>query len=256
MVKKQSARGAQCSIRGAIILALVALPSIAAAQSGKGYLFKRPSGSFVMRLGYEAANTSSQPFTVAREQTTLGPRSFDGFKLGLDLNATMTDHLDFVTTFDASTRTNTAEYREWEEGGQPIVHQSTLDRAALGVGIRFNPLGRGKQISSLAFIPAKMVPYVGGTVGMMWYDFTQKGDFVEVVDDTTGNIFTDELRSSHYNVMAQAFTGIERRVNARWSLVGEARYTQSSAKLVKDYAGLGDIQLSGLAFTLGATVRF
>ena len=90
----------------------------------------------------------------------------------------------------------------------------------------------------------------------MWYDFTQKGDFVEVVNDSTGNIFTDELRSGHYNVMGQAFAGIERRLNARWSMVGETRYTQSSAKLVKDYSGLGDIQLSGLAFTLGATVRF
>jgi hypothetical protein len=237
-------------------VALITLPSFAVAQSGRGFLFKRPNGSFVIRAGYEAANTQSQPFTVAREQTTLGPRSFDGFNLGLDLNFVLTNHVDFVTTFDASTRTNTAEYREWEENGQPIVHQSTLDRAALGAGFRFNPLGRGRQISNLAFIPAKLVPYVGATAGMMWYDFTQKGDFVEVVDDSTGNIFSDELRSWHYNVMAQAFTGLERRLNARWSVVGETRYTQSSARLVKDYAGLGDIQLSGLAFTLGATVRF
>jgi hypothetical protein len=260
MVRRQSARGAQRScIRGFFCLAmsgLVALPTIAAAQSGKGFLFKKPNGSFVMRAGYEAANTSSQPFTVLKQQTTLGPRSFDAFSLGFDLNFFLNDHVDFVTTFDASTRTNTAEYREWEENGQPIVHQSTLDRAALGAGFRYNLLGRGRQISSLAFIPAKTVPYVGATGGMMWYDFTQKGDFVEVVNDSTGNIFTDELRSGHHNVMGQAFAGIERRLNARWSMVGETRYTQSSAKLVKDYSGLGDIQLSGLAFTLGATVRF
>jgi hypothetical protein len=257
MVRRQFARGAQrLSIHVALGLALLAVPSIATAQRGRGYLFKKPSGSFVMRAGYEAAVTSSQPFTVLREQTTLGPRSFDAFSLGFDLNYVLTDRVDFVTTFDASTRTNTAEYREWEENGLPIVHQSTLDRAALGAGFRYNLLGRGRQISSLAFIPAKTVPYVGATAGMMWYEFTQKGDFVEVVNDSTGNIFSDELKSWHYNVMGQAFAGLERRLNARWSMVGETRYTQSSAKLVKDYSGLGDIQLSGLAFTLGATVRF
>jgi len=90
----------------------------------------------------------------------------------------------------------------------------------------------------------------------MWYNFRQKGDFVEVVNDSTGKIFADQLESNHYNVMGQAFAGIERRINARWSLLGETRYTKSAATFTGDYAGLGDIQLSGLAFSLGATVRF
>jgi hypothetical protein len=249
-------RGAQCSVRALALAAMIGIPAVASAQNGRGFLFNKPRGSFVMRAGYEAANTSSEPFTVLKQQTTLGPRSFDAFNLGFDLNYFLTRHLDFVTTFDASSRSTTAEYREWEENGQPIQHTSTLDRASLGAGFRFNPLGRGRQISSLAFVPAKIVPYVGATAGMMWYDFVQKGDFVEVVNDSTGNIFSDELRSWNYNVMGQAFAGVERRLNARWSLIGETRYTQSSAKLVRDYAGLGDIQLSGLAFTLGATVRY
>jgi hypothetical protein len=234
----------------------LALSSAAAAQSGKGYLFKKPNGSFVMRAGYEAANTSSEAFEMPIERTTLGPRSFDAFRLGFDLNFFLTDYLDFVTTFDASTRTTASEYRQWEENGLPIVHETTLDRAALGAGFRFNPLGRGRRVSLLAFVPAKLVPYMGGTAGVMWYDLTQRGDFVHVLNDSTADIVTDELRSWHYNVMAQAFTGVERRLNARWSLVGETRFTASSARLVKNYAGMGDIELSGLAFTLGATVRF
>jgi len=38
-------------------MTLLALPSVAAAQSGKGFMFKRPTGSFTMRAGYEASNT-------------------------------------------------------------------------------------------------------------------------------------------------------------------------------------------------------
>ena len=81
MVRRQFSRGAQRScirvVFGCAVAGLVALPTIAAAQSGKGFLFKKPSGSFVMRAGYEAAVTSSQPFTVRRQETTLGPRSCD-----------------------------------------------------------------------------------------------------------------------------------------------------------------------------------
>jgi hypothetical protein len=256
MVKGQSTRGTQCSIRGAIMLALLALPSVAVAQNGDGFLFQRPKGSFVMRVGYEAARPASESFDFLEGETTLGPRSFDAINLGADLNFFLTRSIDLTFTLDVTSRTNTSEYREWEENGQPITHESTLERAMLGGGFRYNLLPRGRQISSLAYIPARTVPYIGATGGIMWYDFRQKGDFVEVVDDSTGNIFTDELKASHYTLMGQAFAGIEQRLNARWSLVGEARYTQAHDRLNNDFAELGNLSLSGLAFNLGATVRF
>jgi hypothetical protein len=251
---RQVARGAQRLIA---VAALVALPSVAAAQSnGSGFLFEKPNASLSMRLGYSLANTTSQPFKVLEEQTTIGPRSFDAVNLGVDMNFFVSRRLDLVLTLDVSSRSTTAEYREWEENGQPITNESTLDRVALGGGFRFNLVDRGRQISALAFIPARTIPYVGATAGVMWYEFMQEGDFVEEVDAETGDIFYDELKSNHYAGMGQLFAGVERKLNARWSLTGETRFTQSTAKLVKDYAGMGDIQLSGLAFTLGATVRF
>ena len=253
----QVTRGAQRRFGAAIFAVLVALPSIAAAQSsGKGFLFEKPNGSFSMRLGYEAANTSSEPFTILQEETTVGPRSFDALALGLDFNVFLSRRVDLVFTFDVSSRTKTAEYREWEENGRPIVNEATLDRVAFGTGFRYNVVDRGRQISALAYIPTKTVPYFGATGGFLWYEFGQEGDFVEVVDDTTGNIFTDELRSDDYGLMGQVFAGVERRLSARWSLTGETRYTHSTATLENDYAGMGKIQLSGLAFTVGATIRF
>jgi hypothetical protein len=256
MVKRQFVRGAQCSIRGAVVLALIALPSVSFAQTGKGFLFRKPVGSFAMRAGYEASATNGAGFDQFRSETTLGSHSFDSFNLGFDLNYFATRYLDVTMTLDVSSRSNTSEYREWEENGKPIVHESELDRVALGAGFRYNLLSRGRQISSLAYIPAKTVPYIGATAGVMWYEFSQKGDFVEVVNDSTGNIFSDELISHHYGAMGQVFGGLERRLTARWSLVGEGRFTESNSRFTKDYLGLGDIQLSGLALTVGASVRF
>jgi hypothetical protein len=256
MVSRQLVRGAQCSIRSAIVVALIALPSVAVAQSGNGYLFKQPNGSFVMRGGYEPSRATGEGFDVLRRETTLGDNSFNSFNLGFDLNFLLTRSVDLTFTVDLSSRASTSEYREWEENGQPIVHESQLDRVGLGAGFRYNLLPRGRQISSLAYIPAKTVPYIGATAGVMWYEFTQSGDFVEVVNDSTGNIFSDELASHHYGFMGQVFGGIERRLTARWSVLGEARFTQSNSKFTKDYLGLGSLQLSGLALNLGASVRF
>jgi hypothetical protein len=256
MVRRQLVRGAQCSIRGAIILALVVLPSVAVAQSGKGFLFKKPNGSFVMRAGYEPSQANGEGFDLFRRETTLGSRSFDSFNVGFDLNYFLTEYVDLTFTLDVATRSSTSEYRDWEENGKPIVHENQLDRVGFGGGIRYNLLSRGRQISSLAYIPAKTVPYIGATGGVMWYDFTQNGDFVEVLNDSTGNIFSDELISHHYGVMGQVFGGIERRLSARWSVLGEGRFTRSNSKFTKDYIGLGDLQLSGLALNLGVSVRF
>jgi hypothetical protein len=258
MVTRQSARGAKRSIRGAVALAMLALPSIAAAQhSGRGYLFGKPNASFVMRAGYSAANTTAKPFEAALEQTTLGPRSFDAFNLGFDFNIILTQHVDAVLTTDFSSRSTTSEYKQWDEAGQPIMHETTLDRVGFGGGFRYNIFPRGRQVSTLAYIPAKTLPYFGATGGGMWYELVQKGDFVQVIDETSADIFTDELRSSHYAFMGQVFTGIEQRLNARWSLLGETRYTRSTAKLARDYADTrSNINLSGLAFNVGAAIRF
>ena len=261
MVRRQFARGAQCSIRGAIVVALFALPSVAVAQSGRGFLFHAPNGSLTMRAGYQASNTTSSSgpndgVDVLQRETTLGSRSFDSFNLGVDLNFALSPRLDLTGTVDLWSRSNTSEYREWEENGKPITHESALNRVGLAGGFRYNLAPRGRQISSLAFIPAKTLPYVGVTAGTLWYNFRQEGDFVEVLNDSTGDIFTDQLESSDFSFMGQAFAGVERRLNARWSLVGETRFTKSTAKFTEDYAGLGDLQLSGLALSLGATVRF
>jgi hypothetical protein len=259
MVTRQFARGAQRSIRGAILLALVAAPSLIEAQSsGNGFLFGRPRGTFTLRAGYLAQNTSSEPFIIERSLTTADRRSFDGFNLGFDLNMVASQRIDVVVTTDMSSRSNTVEYTGgWNENGAPITHENMLSRFGIGAGVRLNLVDRGRQISSLAYIPAKTLPYIGATAGVLWHQFSQTGDFLDIIDDTTANIVTDELRTDNSNVMGQVFAGIERRLNARWSVLGETRYTRSAARLVKDYRSIQeDINLSGLAFNIGATVRF
>lgn len=259
VLRRLVTRGAMRGLLGIATFAataVLAMPSAALAQSGDGFLFRAPRGSFTFRGGYSLANTSGELYGLLRRETTVGSRSFDSFNGGMDFNYFLARRLNMVVSVDLSSRTNTAEYREWAENGQPIVHQSTLDRAAFGAGLRYDLVDRGRRISTLAFIPARTVPYLGLNAGVISYGFTQKGDFVEPIDSTNAQIYNDELASSGKSFMAQAYAGLDHRLSARWSLIGEARYTHATARLRSDYSGLGNIQLSGLAFNVGAAVRF
>lgn len=242
------------------VAALLAAPFAAAAaqSSGDGFMFHKPYGWLALRGGYDAQASSGQPYTIMKSQTNVGSRSFDAPSLGLDLAFTATRRFDVVFSLDGSSTLTRAEYRDWtdDQTGGPVAHTTTLERVGFGGSLRYNFVDRGRAISSLAFIPARYVPYVGIGGGRIWYHLKQSGDFVEETGPTTANIFTDELQSSSWGWMGQAFSGVDYRINARFSLLGEARYTHAKADLVADYTGLGRIDLSGLAFHIGTSFRF
>jgi hypothetical protein len=227
-------------------------------SAGNGYLFRTPSGTLAIRGGYTLATSSSQSYTDPLRQTTVGPRSLDPVNLAMDLGFNLTRRVDLILSVDGSTRSTTPEYREWEEDGRPIEHTSTLDKATIGGSLRFNLKDRGRPISAFAWIPARYVPYVGVGGGMVYYSLRQKGDFVEAVgaDQQSANIYTDELESSGWGKSAHLFGGLDYKLTAQWSLLGEARYTRASARLNDDYSDLGRIDLSGMTINFGTTIRF
>src|SRR4051812_47154718 len=185
--------------------AILAAASPAAAQSsGRGFLFHAPDASVTIRGGYSLANTGGNPYGDFKANTTVGDRSFDAALLGADVNVFLTNRLDAVLSLDLSTRTRNAEYRDWDENGNPITQRTTLNRAGLSAGLRYDLAPRGRSISALAWIPSQSVPYVGVGGGVMWYDLIQEGDFVQPTSATTANIFSDKLQSSNQNLMGVA----------------------------------------------------
>jgi hypothetical protein len=238
---------------------MVAGPAIAGAQdrpdTGDGFLFHTPTYSFVFRGGYSLASASSDVFTVQKQQLTIGPRGFDALSLGVDFGINVTKRFDLGFTLEGTTRSNASEYRNWTEGPDslPIRQKTSLSTFALSTNLRYNLRDRGRAISNFAWIPSNCVPYVGVGVGLLNYELGQKGDFV---DTSTTNIFTDQLYSQGWTGMGQVFTGFTYSLNARYSLVSEARYTLSTAKLNGDYSDLGRIDLSGLSLNIGTSIRF
>ena len=236
----------------------MAVPFVAARaqleRTGDGFLFHRPQGSLSLRAGYSRANASSDLFALQEKQLTIGPRGFDALSLGADLRFNTTRRIDVGLSLDGTVRSHASEYRDWlDQNNKPIEQTTSLATVGFSANLKYDFHDRGRAISNFAWVPAQYVPYIGAGGGVTYYDFRQKGDFL---DFTTNNVFADELSSSSWAAMGQVFSGVAYTMSARYSLISEARYTMSSAKLKTDYRELGRIDLSGLSLNVGTSIRF
>jgi hypothetical protein len=241
-------------VLASITVSALATGPVAAQGTGNGFLFHEPIGVFSLRGGYSRANAGSDLFALQQKQFTIGARGFDAFSLGLDLGFNASRRLDIGVSIDGTMRTHGSEYRNFlDNNNQPIKQTTSLSTIGLTGNLTYNLRDRGRPISSFAWIPSHYVPYVGVGAGLIRYDFTQKGDFI---DFQTNAVNSDQLNASNWGAMAQVFSGLSYTLSPRYSLLAEARYTLSSAALNKDYDKLGRIDLSGLSFNVGTSIRF
>ena len=66
--------------------------------------------------------------------------------------------------------------------GCPITQTTRLREMNMSGSVKFALTPRGREISSRAWIPAAVTPYVGAGGGLLRYEFLQYGDFIDVDD--------------------------------------------------------------------------
>ena len=238
----------------AALTATLAGVSGARAQSGNGFLFSAPKLELGAQVGVGIATAGSDLFDFTQEELTLGRADFMGVSLFGDATYLLAPRLG-ITVAAGYVRSNSgSEFRDWiGEDDLPITQTTEFLRAPITAGLKVYPLGRGRQVGRYAWIPATMVPYVGGAAGGIWYRFHQNGDFV---DSESLDIFYDDLSSSGWAPAAQAFGGLSYSLTPHWSVTGEGRYTWASAELSDSFEGFDPIDLAGMSVTLGVSVRY
>lgn len=239
----------------AVALAAFLAPAAARAQgSGDGFLFRKPVGALVLRGGLAAATASGDLFSFLTDQFTLNKGDFRAPSFGGDLlmNIAPRVDLDFGVSYSGSR--NQSEFRHYVDlNNLPIQQTTSLTRVPLSAGARFYLASPGRSIGKFAWIPTKVVPYVGAGGGMMWYRLRQSGDFI---DFQTTDVFPDAFESSGWTPTAHAMAGVDYAVSPRLALTGEARYTWAKGQLGSDFTGFDGINLSDMGITLGLNVRF
>ena len=237
----------------AAMLALGVSTRGTAQSSGDGYLFHAPQGSFTFRAGYDHANAASDVFAQAVDVLTINKRDFSGLTVGGDIAFAVGQQFEIALDAGWSHAQKGSEFRKFiDNKNMPIEQNTAFDRVPLTANLRYYLTPAGRSIGSLAWIPNKVVPWVGAGGGMMYYRFRQDGDFV---DFKTGNVFSSNLESSDWTPTLQGMGGADFTLSPRVALRADARYVWAKADLSRSFAGFDRIDLSGVQGTLGFTYR-
>ena len=244
-------------ILGAVVCACgLAIPIGAFAQvaHGDGFLFGAPTGTLTLRGGYTQPSANSDVFSFSDQHLTLGRGDYGGGYVSLETAYLLRDRLAVLWSVGYSKRSVGSEFRDWvDNNDRPIEQTTELRRIPIMMGLRYYLSPPGRSLGRLAWVPARVAPYLTAGVGTVWYKFMQTGDFV---DYQTLDVFHSTLESNAWTLAGYGAAGLEYALNARVGLVGEARYDRAHAGMSSDFSGFDRIDLSGLSATVGLLVRF
>jgi len=238
-----------------LIGALLMGPALAEGASAQAadFLFKRPSVTLGVRLGYAVPRVESEVFDFTREQLTVDKSDFNALAVGGEVSVRVTERIDVALGLGYAMSDTRSEFREFEgTDGLPIEQDTRFRRIPLTAGVKAYLTDRGRRISRFAWIPKRWAPYVGAGVGVVWYRFEQVGEFVDL-DDL--DIFFEEFDSTGSSPMAYLAAGLDVSLGTKWLVNSEARYSWASAEMGRDFVGFDDIDLTGLKLALGFSVR-
>lgn len=240
-------------IASSALLVLAAAAPLRAQASGDGYLFGAPDVRLSVRTGYARAGAGSDLFSQVTSDLTLNKSDFSGPTIGAELAFALSPRLDFALQVDYAGTSKGSDYRYFYDNNQlPIEQTTTFKRIPVTANLRAYLTPRGREIGKLAWIPSRIVPWIGVGGGMMWYQFKQQGDFI---DPSNLNVYPDVFDSRGWTPTLQGMGGVDVTLTPRVALTADLRYNWARADLGSDFVGYNKLDLSGMSTALGFTVR-
>jgi opacity protein-like surface antigen len=242
----------------AVALAIAFSSSAASAQiAGKGYLFHAPYVTIGVRGGYANATAGSDVFDDVTRQLTLDKSDFGSLTIGGEVAFSITSRLDFALEAGYSRSNRKSEFRDFiDNNNLPIQQTTSFERAPFTANLKLHLASTGRSIGQFAWIPTRIVPYVGGGIGAMRYRFRQEGDFV---DFNTNGVFPLTLDTGDdgldWALVEQAMAGVEYNFSPRLGVTLDARYLHGRGDLGSAFTGYDKIDLSGASASVGLSVR-
>jgi hypothetical protein len=221
---------------------------------GPDFLFGHPRASISFNGTWVVPRAGGDLFTFVGNQLTINRSDFrrTGFTGAVGIR--VTPQLDVVSDVEISARSIGSEYRQYVKADRSEITQTTkFNQAAVAVGARYFPIGRGQDISKYAFLPRRVVPYVGAGASFTHYTFSQVGEFVDYVDLS---IFSHSFSSDGWAVGPHVDTGADVQIWRMFFVDVGARYGWGHAKLSSDFVGFDGIDLSGFRSSTGITIVF
>jgi hypothetical protein len=217
-------------------------------------LFGRPQGSIGVRGNWIFASAGSDLYDFITRQLTIDKSDFDGPGVSAEVAVAITRRLDAQVDFEWSKTSMSSEYRGFVDNQELPIEQSTsLKTVHLGGSVRYAITPRGHEVSRFAWVPRRVVPFVGAGAGVIYYDFMQTGDFVDFQDLS---VFADVFRSKGWTPSAHAFAGVDIQLYRALYASVVGRYTKAAGDLSRDFIDFDPIDLSGFRVSAGINVLF
>lgn len=235
-------------------MALAASPAQAQLGAGDGFLFRVPTWRLTLSGGFAQPRGQSDIFDFVTDELTLGRGDFAAGVIGATAAVRVTPRLEVGINASYAGRSAGSESRTFEgEDDLPILQTTSLHRAAIMATGRVSLTSPGRSVGRFAWIPTRVVPFVGAGAGPVWYRLRQDGEFV---DNETLDIFADQFESKGWSVGATAFGGADFSLTPRFGMTAEGRYLWGKGPMNRDYSTFNRIDLSGYDASIGLYVRF
>jgi outer membrane receptor protein involved in Fe transport len=235
------------------LLVVALLPHGVTAQSSSDFLFRSPSVTLGVYGGYAVPGAESDIFEFTTGDLTAERSDFRSLAVGGRLGIRVSERLDVALDVGHSRSETDTEYREWVDlEDRPIEQTTTFSRTPVTLNLEVHPWKRGRSIGRFVWIPRSVSPYLGAGAGLVWYDFTMRGDFVDI---DTQDIFRSTLASSDQTLAGQVFAGLDVSLSPRFLLDVQVRHVWASTELDDDFEDFDPIDLSGFQSTVGIAVR-
>lgn len=240
----------------AVALASATAAPAQQAYGGRGFRFQPPSATVTVYGGLASPSAGSELFRFTTSELTIDRSDFVAGTVGVDFAFMLGDRTDLVLSLTRDESRTGSEFRDWVDNfGQPIEQTTSFLRQPLTASVRYNLTSRGRRIGSYAWVPARIVPFVGAGAGLMKYRFEQVGDFIDM---GTLDVFTDRFTEEGWSPVAQLSGGATVNLTPHLQFVGELRYLRAKgdATGTGDFQGFGRLDLSGASSMFGISLRF
>jgi hypothetical protein len=239
------------------LIFLLACAAAARAQGSRDFLFGEPRASIGVRGSWVFAREGSDIFSFVKQQLTIDDGDFNAPAIAADVGIAIARRVEIVGGVEFSRTAMRSEYRNFVDNDRRPIEQDTQLRGLdLSASLRIALAPRGRGVSRLAWVPSRATPYVGAGGGMLWYQFTQQGDFIDALAPSPPPVFFDRFESKGHTPSAHVFGGVDVRLFRGLMGTVEGRYLWANAPLGRSYENFDPIDLAGFRMSAGINMLF
>ena len=191
----------------------------------------------------EDARVAGDVLTINRQYLLFDIGDFSGFLVGGDWALALGEYLEAGAGFGFYQETVPAVYAEWiNEDGSEIEQDLTLRIMPATAVVKILPLGSKKAFQ----------PYVGAGLGIYFWRYSEKGEFVDFYDDS---VYSASYTQSGTSFGPVAVFGMRGRLSQSAIIGMEGRYQWGEGQLSQDFLG-EKIDLGGFSILATFGYRF